>query len=157
MKKAFFIAFLFCSFYAFSQEEMPYKIGEYAKYKISFGPIWVGHATLEIKEALEENNQDIVHVIGKGNTAPFFDYFFKVHFKTFNYIQDLNRKLEGIRDGKMISYKYFSEIKLPYPCIEEQQKLANFLSAIDAKIDLVSTQIENTQAFKKGLLQQMFV
>jgi type I restriction enzyme S subunit len=40
---------------------------------------------------------------------------------------------------------------------EEDKKIYNFLSSIDSKIELVSTQIENTKAFKKGLLQQMFV
>jgi type I restriction enzyme S subunit len=48
-------------------------------------------------------------------------------------------------------------IKIKLPSLKEQQKIANFLSAVDNKIDLVSTQIENTKAFKKGLLQQMFV
>ncbi|WKB81219.1 restriction endonuclease subunit S [Cellulophaga lytica] len=83
--------------------------------------------------------------------------FYKRYLKTDKYIRQLQSKLEGIRDGKMISFKYFSEIKLPFPCFEEQQKIANYLSAIDKKIEAVQTQISNMQAFKKGLLQQMFV
>ena len=46
---------------------------------------------------------------------------------------------------------------VPIPSLPEQQRIADFLSAIDAKIDAIKAQIEKLEAFKKGLLQQMFV
>ena len=46
---------------------------------------------------------------------------------------------------------------VPLPSYEEQQKIASFLLSIDRTIKLISEQIEKTQEFKKGLLQQMFV
>ena len=47
--------------------------------------------------------------------------------------------------------------KISYPNKEEQQKIADFLSAIDQKINLTDTQIKQARKFKKGLLQQMFI
>lgn len=57
----------------------------------------------------------------------------------------------------VLSYNSFSEIKLKFPCTQEQQKIAEFLQSIDKKITAVAEQIEQTKQFKKGLLQQMFV
>ena len=84
------------------------------------------------------------------------DDFYRHYFKSFQYIQELNRNLEGIRDGKMVSYKQFADIKLPYPCYEEQCKIAKCLSSID---DVIQSYIEKKTALelhKNGLMQQLF-
>ncbi|NIJ35995.1 type I restriction enzyme S subunit [Sphingopyxis panaciterrae] len=44
---------------------------------------------------------------------------------------------------------------MPHP--DEQRKIAAFLSTVDDRIGAVSAKIRAMQAFKKGLLQQMFV
>ena len=83
--------------------------------------------------------------------------FFKYYLKKESFIQQLSNSVIGIRDGKQISFDVFSGMKLPFPCLEEQTKIANFLLVIDDKINLVSRQLEQTRQYKKGLLQQMFV
>ncbi|WP_212745408.1 restriction endonuclease subunit S [Aliarcobacter thereius] len=56
-----------------------------------------------------------------------------------------------------ISSKDIEEFKLNLPCLKEQNKIANFLSSIDYKIEENQKQLEKTKEFKKSLLQQMFV
>jgi type I restriction enzyme S subunit len=56
-----------------------------------------------------------------------------------------------------INNKHIEPYVISTPCLKEQQKIANFLSSIDTKIKSTNQQINQTQSFKKGLLQQMFV
>jgi type I restriction enzyme S subunit len=64
----------------------------------------------------------------------------------------------GARHDRMnITMTDFENLPIPFPSLIEQIKIANFLSAIDKNIALVNTKIEHTKAYKKGLLQQMFV
>ena len=82
--------------------------------------------------------------------------FFRYYFKTKAYILRLNHKLEGLRDGKIISYKYFSEIYLPFPSLKEQKKIADCLSSLDHVITAQASYIATLKLQKKGLMQQLF-
>jgi len=85
MRSLLLIAFILFSTLGFSQKSLPFSVGEYAAYKISFGAINVGYAELEVIEIIEVNNKPSFHIIGKGRTAPFFDWVFKVRdvYETF--------------------------------------------------------------------------
>lgn len=85
------------------------------------------------------------------------DDFFRFYFKKEDFIERLSKTVVGIRDGKQISYEAFGGLKLKVPSVTEQTKIADFLIALDKKIELVSQQLEKAKIFKKGLLQQMFV
>lgn len=70
------------------------------------------------------------------------------------------RDIAAIAQGSSVVHLYSSQLaslKVEYPVIEEQQKIADCLSAIDKKIDAVAQQIAQMDTFKQGLLQKMFV
>jgi type I restriction enzyme S subunit len=66
-------------------------------------------------------------------------------------------KMVSVGAQPNLNLQQVGNIKIKIPCLKEQNKIANFLSDLDAKIEVLSTSIENTQYFKKGLLQQLFV
>ncbi|HEY0024707.1 MAG TPA: restriction endonuclease subunit S [Longimicrobium sp.] len=85
------------------------------------------------------------------------DHFFRYLFKSERFIQQLTRNIEGIRDGKMISYAQFSEQLLPVPGPPEQQKIADCLGSLDDLIAAEGRKLEALQQHKQGLMQQLFV
>lgn len=94
------------------------------------------------------------------NTRPnnnIIDSFYLCHY--FN--TDINKKY-AIRmstgDGRSnYNLKDFDKARIGIPCLQEQQKIANFLSTIDKKLEKEEEKLEALRTWKKGLLQQMFV
>lgn len=70
---------------------------------------------------------------------------------------ELWKKTIHVAFPKKINLGEIGVCSLKVPSIDEQQKIADFLTALDDKIDLVEQQINKTELWKKGLLQQMFV
>ncbi len=67
--------------------------------------------------------------------------------------------VEGARNHGLlnISVNHFFETLHYIPSLEEQQKIANFLSKIDDKLNKEKEKLDLLKKLKKGLLQQMFV
>lgn len=70
------------------------------------------------------------------------------------------REIANLGQGISVVHLYPSQLKtlwveLPHP--DEQQKISSALSALDGKIDALSQKISEMEAFKKGLLQKLFV
>jgi type I restriction enzyme S subunit len=84
------------------------------------------------------------------------DAYFKHYLKTDRFIHILTKNLEGLRDGKMISYKQFSELEIPTPTAAEQEKIADCLSSLDELIAAQASKVEALKTHKKGLMQQLF-
>lgn len=74
--------------------------------------------------------------------------------------RNLKQRIEKEKNSGNTPYIVLSvltDMDIQLPCLEEQQKIANFLSSIDKKIDNLAAELEDLKEFKKGLLQQMFV
>ncbi|GAA3599992.1 restriction endonuclease subunit S [Flavivirga amylovorans] len=91
------------------------------------------------------------------NIVPIDYSFYKFYFKKERFINRLSKTTIGIRDGKQITFENFGNLFIPYPNLEEQAKIASYITALDIKIDTLKNKIDTTEDFKKGLLQKMFV
>lgn len=80
----------------------------------------------------------------------FFGYFFESYL--------CGNQLRGITQGNAnvnINAENIKSLKFPFAPFEEQQKIAEILSTVDDKIEVINQQIIETQELKKGLIQRL--
>jgi type I restriction enzyme S subunit len=84
--------------------------------------------------------------------------YFGFLFKTKKMINIFERNSQGLTsDTWNLKFPQLSKIELIVPDIDEQNKIASFLTSIDEKIFRTENQIQETHKYKKGLLQNMFI
>jgi type I restriction enzyme S subunit len=85
------------------------------------------------------------------------DYFFHL-FNGPEFVKKLVRSATGSTNSHVrVTPTETLNWVTPYPHPAEQRKIADFLSALDHKIELVAKELTHARSFKAGLLQQMFV
>tara|TARA_R110002033_G_scaffold66981_3_gene117970 strand:- start:17219 stop:18424 length:1206 start_codon:yes stop_codon:yes gene_type:complete len=104
----------------------------------------------------------------KGVMSPLYSVFrfrdenleyFEFYFETINWHRYLeNVSNMGARHDRMnITNVDFFKMPIPFPCETERKVITDFLNNISFKIKLTEIELTQTQTFKKGLLQQLFV
>lgn len=105
--------------------------------------------------------------IPENNKYVLGDHVYRLHFSGQNgmfmhYLinsekinRSFKRKVTGSAQLGIKSQNVTNQL-LPIPCLEEQEKIANFLSDFDKAIDLAKQELEQWKELKKGLLQQLF-
>ncbi len=85
------------------------------------------------------------------------NFFWRIQFKRFQFIESLKTVTFGIRDGKSISFNEFGDLKIKFPSnILEQQKIGLFFKQLDDTIALHQRKLDLLKEQKKGFLQKMF-
>jgi hypothetical protein len=92
MKKTVIVIALFLITVGFtSQREDAFEPGEWFKFRVHYGIVNAGYATLEVKEDVR-NNKKVFHAIGHGYSTGMTDLFFGINDNYESYFDKLTRK-----------------------------------------------------------------
>lgn len=84
-----------------------------------------------------------------------FNNRYLLNYLQFNKIAIIEKYIQGGQGN--LSADIVKKLVIPTPSIDEQNKIADFLSHLDNLIEKTNIQISKSKSFKKGLLQKMFV
>ena len=88
---------------------------------------------------------------------PHSSLFYDAYFHTDEFINhNLSKSVEGIRDGRQISYEAFKWLGIPYCEPTEQEKISNLFAALNERIAKQRDLIEALKKYKRGLLSNAF-
>ena len=82
---------------------------------------------------------------------PHSSLFYDAYFHTDEFINhNLSKSVEGIRDGRQISYEAFKWLGIPYCEPTEQEKISNLFAALNERIAKQRDLIEALKKYKRG-------
>ena len=88
---------------------------------------------------------------------PHSSLFYDAYFHTDEFINhNLSKSVEGIRDGRQISYEAFKWLGIPYCEPTEQEKISNLFATLNERIAKQRDLVESLKKYKRGLLSNAF-
>ena len=88
---------------------------------------------------------------------PHSSLFYEAYFHTDEFINHiLSKSVEGIRDGRQISYEAFKWLGLPYCDVSEQEKIAQLFCTLSRRIEKQQQMVDALKKYKRGVIQQVF-
>ena len=89
---------------------------------------------------------------------PHSSLFYEAYFHTDEFINHiLSKSVEGIRDGRQISYEAFKWLGLPYCDVSEQEKIAQLFCTLGHRIEKQQQMVDALKKYKRGLLRKYFI
>ena len=87
---------------------------------------------------------------------PHSSLFYDAYFHTDEFINhNLSKSVEGIRDGRQISYEAFKWLGIPYCEPTEQEKISNLFAALNERIAKQRDLIEALKKYKRGVVRTL--
>ena len=87
---------------------------------------------------------------------PHSSLFYEAYFHTDEFINHiLSKSVEGIRDGRQISYEAFKWLGLPYCDVSEQEKIAQLFCTLGHRIEKQQQMIDALKKYKRGLISEI--
>ena len=88
---------------------------------------------------------------------PISNGFFAALFKTHRLINEFRKNSQGMTsDTWNLKYPQIEMIKTCIPALAEQEKIADFLMALDQRIEQQRTLVEHLKKYKRGVSEQLF-
>ena len=87
---------------------------------------------------------------------PHSSLFYDAYFHTDEFINhNLSKSVEGIRDGRQISYEAFKWLGIPYCEPTEQEKISTLFSAFNERIAKQRDLVESLKKYKRGVVRTL--
>ena len=88
---------------------------------------------------------------------PHSSLFYEAYFHTDEFINHiLSKSVEGIRDGRQISYEAFKWLGLPYCDVSEQERIAQLFCTLSHRIEKQQQMVDALKKYKRGLIKLVF-